>query len=121
MTPDKQKRSKYEIKIHDYLTEHNIFFYEQTKLKAFDKYKNQNILLFCDFFVIHENQKFVIEYDGIQHFQPVEAFGGEEEFKRRVQLDKVKNREILKRGYKLLRIRYDNKDWKKTINQFLNI
>lgn len=33
----------------------------------------------------------IIEYDGIQHFKSVECFGGEGSFKKRQELDKIKN------------------------------
>ena len=37
------------------------------------------------------NIKLVIEYDGIQHFEPIEYFGGKEKLKTTQQKDAEKN------------------------------
>lgn len=47
-----------------------------------------------------------IEYDGIQHFEPVSVFGGEEEFGRVRVRDKIKDEYCNKNGIKLIRIPY---------------
>ena len=47
----------------------------------------------------------LIEFDGIQHRQPVKYFGGEETFKRQQSNDIAKNNFIKSQSkYKLLRI-----------------
>ena len=38
------------------------------------------------------SMKLAIEYQGIQHYQALDFFGGEEAFKQREQLDKQKKR-----------------------------
>lgn len=47
-----------------------------------------------------------IEYDGVQHFKPVNKFGGEEKFKILQLNDKIKDEYCKKNGIKLLRISY---------------
>jgi len=51
-----------------------------------------------------------IEYDGLQHFYPVEVFGGEETFKKRQLLDKIKTSFCLNKNIKLIRIPYTMKN-----------
>ena len=47
-----------------------------------------------------------IEFDGHQHFKPVDLFGGEEGFKKRQYLDNLKNKYCQEYDIKLLRIPY---------------
>ena len=57
--------------------------------------------------------KILVEYDGIQHFEPIEFFGGKRGFEYRTLNDEIKNRYCLDNGIKLLRIPYweiDNVD-----------
>lgn len=56
-----------------------------------------------DFYV--EN-KFIIEYDGIQHFKPVSLFGGQIAFEKRQQHDIIKTNYCRKNDIPLLRISY---------------
>lgn len=51
-----------------------------------------------------------IEYDGEQHFRPVERFGGEEAFNRNVERDKIKNKYCIENGIILYRINYKDMD-----------
>lgn len=48
-----------------------------------------------------------IEYQGRQHFEPVEIFGGEDSFKATVKRDEKKKRLCEKNGVKLIYWRYD--------------
>ena len=48
----------------------------------------------------------LIEYDGQQHFKPVEIFGGEEAFKIRQRHDEIKTKWANDHGIKLIRIPY---------------
>ncbi|WP_281658224.1 hypothetical protein [Halobacillus sp. Cin3] len=50
--------------------------------------------------------KLVVEYDGIQHFEPVEFYGGISSFNKTQENDAIKNKEIPNNGLKLLRIPY---------------
>lgn len=47
-----------------------------------------------------------IEYQGKQHFEPVDFFGGEEGFKRTVKRDELKRQLSIKNGIKLVYINY---------------
>jgi uncharacterized protein YjgD (DUF1641 family) len=51
----------------------------------------------------------IFEYDGIQHFQLNEHFGGEEGFKQRIHSDKEKNSYCQNNNIKLVRIPYTSK------------
>lgn len=48
-----------------------------------------------------------IEFDGIQHFEPIEIFGGVEMFKLQIKKDMIKNIYCLDEKIHLLRIKYD--------------
>ncbi len=54
-----------------------------------------------------------IEYDGIQHYIPVEHFGGELGLKQTQERDKLKEQKCKENGCKLFRLKYDytNKDY----------
>ena len=69
-----------------------------------DQYIWQGVLLRPDFFLPDFN--LVIEFDGIQHFKPVEHFGGEEGFKKRQIKDKEKNDYCREHNIDILRIPY---------------
>lgn len=93
--------SEGEKAIRHYLNENNISFEEQ---KRFKSCKNKVPLPF-DFFI--KDYKILIEFDGAQHFMPIDLFGGEEGFKQRVSNDTVKTNWAKDNGYNLQRIRYD--------------
>jgi len=66
------------------------------------------------------NWKIAIEYQGIQHFEPVEFFGGEEGFKKTVERDKKKMNLSKRHGVKLFLIgELDDQD--KLIKDIYNI
>lgn len=89
-----------EAKIKSILQEHNISFEEE---KQFDGCINPSTgkPLRFDFFV---EGKYLIEYDGIHHFQEVEYFTNKlEEYQKR---DKIKNDWAKEHGIPLIRIPY---------------
>jgi len=57
-----------------------------------------------DFYIPKKNM--CIEFDGRQHYSPVEHFGGEEKFKRQVFLDSIKDNYCKNKNIPLLRIPY---------------
>lgn len=59
-----------------------------------------------DFFIPEFN--LLIEYQGIQHTQPISIFGGEEAYIKQQHHDKLKRDYATKKGYKLLEISYKN-------------
>ena len=92
--------SKGENEVEKYLIKNNIFFEKQ---KTYDDCIFIEKLRF-DFYLSDKNT--VIEYDGQQHFKPVEYFGGEIEFKKTKNRDKTKNEYCKKNKIKILRIPY---------------
>ena len=46
----------------------------------------------------------VIEYDGLQHYEPVKRFGGDETFKKTQIYDEIKNKYCKDSGIKMIRI-----------------
>jgi len=95
------KESKGERKIRFLLESNNIVFKSQ---KRFKECKNINILPF-DFYLPEHN--ICIEFDGIQHFQPMNIWGGKEEFKNIQKRDQIKNEYCENNNIRLIRIRYD--------------
>ena len=67
---------------------------------------NKNNFLRWDFIITSDNYKF-IEINGIQHYEPVEYFGGEERFKRRQEYDYLKEEFCKKNNYPYLIVKYD--------------
>jgi very-short-patch-repair endonuclease len=93
--------SKGEKEIYKWLLNKELNF---TRQKTFNNCKHKRQLYF-DFYVIDHN--LCIEYDGKQHFEPIEYFGGKltlEEIKKR---DKFKNKFCNKHNINLLRINYE--------------
>ena len=64
------------------------------------------------------NQNICIEYDGEQHFKPIEKFGGQENLKNVQNRDKIKTEFCEKQGITLIRIPY-TLNFKK-IPEFIN-
>ena len=91
--------SKGESSISSFLRKHNI---EHIREWA-DKRLHNGKLRF-DFYIPKFN--LFIEYDGKQHFEPVDYFGGEEALKHTQKNDKIKNEWADKNNYKLIRIPY---------------
>ena len=95
--------SKGETKIYDFLINHNINFETQY---SFDKCKYKDTLRF-DFGIFEDNKlKCLIEYNGKQHYKPVEYFGGQEEFELQKKRDKIKKDFCKKNDIKLYIIPY---------------
>ena len=57
-----------------------------------------------DFFL--PNYNLVIEFDGIQHFEPIDFFGGQKGFEKRKQKDREKNEYCKNNNIDILRIPY---------------
>ncbi|TDM04049.1 DUF2726 domain-containing protein [Macrococcus carouselicus] len=65
-----------------------------------------------DFAIFNKNKELIllIEYDGIQHFQEVGFFGGQDELKIRQYRDEIKNNYCLNNQIPLVRIPYYEED-----------
>ena len=86
--------------VRKYLTEHDISFIAQY---AFEDCKNINPLHF-DFAILNNNQSLnaLVEYDGKQHYEPIDWFGGEEQFQQQVLRDKIKDEYCKKNNIPLI-------------------
>lgn len=99
-------QSKGEKEISKILKKLNINFISQKKFKKCLNDKTGRLLKF-DFYV--PSKKLLIEYDGKQHFKPIEFFGGIKGLENRQNLDEIKNRYANDNGFKLLRIPFYEK------------
>lgn len=106
--------SKGEKQISQWLDSNNIIYEPQ---KKFYDCKDERCLPF-DFYIQSKNM--CIEYDGEQHFRPVDFFGGQEGFEITVKHDNIKNEYCKNNGITLLRIPY-YKNVEEELNNFLFI
>lgn len=106
------KMSNGEKKILKYLNDNKIPFKSQ---HAFQDCRNILPLPF-DFYLPDYNM--CIEYDGEQHFYPVDFFGGEEKFLSRQHNDMIKTQYCKDNNILLCRIRYDQ-DIKQQLDESL--
>ena len=101
-----------EREIRLFLDKHNII-YEREKM--FDGCINKTFLKY-DYYLIDLN--FCVEFDGKQHYEPIEYFGGVDKLKETQLCDKIKNEYCKNNNIRLLRIRYDENVEDK-LNEFL--
>ena len=104
--------------IKQYLQNNNISFNVQQKFS--------NLLgtgsgqLSYDFSIPNEKYGYVlIEYNGIQHYEANDYFGGEEKFKIQKEHDKRKRDYAKKHGYKLITVKYTY-DTYESVEEYLN-
>ena len=91
--------------IKQYLQKNNISFNTQKKFS--DLFGIGDGQLSYDFSISDEKHKYIlIEYNGIQHYEANDYFGGEEQFKKQKEHDKRKRNYAKKHGYKLITIKY---------------
>jgi len=104
-----KKESQGEQKIHQELIN---LGYKITKQKIFNGcygFKGERYcdLLKFDAYLKKENGAEVcIEFDGVQHFEPIPFFGGEDGLKSRQERDRLKTEFCLNNGIELIRIPY---------------
>lgn len=116
----KVKSTKGETEIYTLLKAYNIPF--DTEKDFGVCYPGSDKPFRFDFFV---NGKYVIEFDGIQHFKPVDRYGGEKSFHIQQWRDKYKNEFCLKNNIPIIRIPYTKigkimlKDLKPETSEFL--
>ena len=91
--------------IKQYLQKNNIVFNTQQKFS--DLLGTGDGQLSYDFSIPDEKYGYIlIEYNGIQHYEAVDYFGGEEQFKKQKEHDKRKRDYAKKHGYKLITVKY---------------
>lgn len=92
--------SKGEVKIFNYLTENSVKFESQ---KKFENCLNIKELQF-DFYL--PDYKICLEFDGRQHYQPIEFFGGNLYHEKITFRDNIKNQYCIDNNIRLIRIPY---------------
>jgi len=103
--------SKGEIVVGKLLKENNIDYISQYRFSDFVSEKN-NIPYKFDFAIFNDNNlKYLIEYDGEQHFYYSKSgWNTKEKFKKVQRLDEKKNEYCIKNNIPLIRIPYKIKD-----------
>lgn len=101
-----------ELIVEDILKDKDIQYEPQ---KEFDDLIRDRNLSY-DFYI--PKNKVLIEYQGIQHYEPVEYFGGEERFKYQQESDSMKREYAKSKGYTLIEIPYTENTYEK-IETFL--
>ena len=109
----KCKESKGEREIRNLLIDKDIDFNQE---HTFDDCKNILPLRF-DFYL--PEHSVCIEYQGIQHYEPVDFFGGVSGFENRQYRDKIKEVYCIDNNIQLLKIRYDE-DVSNFLNEYFN-
>jgi very-short-patch-repair endonuclease len=109
------KESKGEILIREYLEKYKINYKSQFKFKDC---KHKRKLPF-DFYL--PEYKICIEYDGIQHYKPIDYFGGESELNNTKIRDNIKNNYCKNNNINLIRIKYNDNITKKLNIIFNNL
>lgn len=99
--------------IKQYLEDNNIMF---TPQKRFDDCRDINPLPF-DFYLDESNK--CIEFDGKQHFEPIDYFGGEKSFKVLQIHDNIKNEYCKNNNIPLLRIPYNATNLAEQLDNFI--
>lgn len=89
-----------ERKVRQYLEKHSISYKFQ---KTYDDCRDIRCLPF-DFYLPDYNT--CIEYQGKQHYEPIDLFGGEEQFKTQYKHDKIKRDYCKNNNIRLLEIPY---------------
>lgn len=99
-------RSKGEMEIQEFLLSEGVNFIPEYNLSALGCGRN----LRADFFLPDRNM--VIEYDGEQHFKPIDIYGGEQAFKERQRMDLEKDIFLSSVGVDVVRVSYKCSDIK---------
>jgi hypothetical protein len=104
--------SKGEKLIAKYLDNKKIKYHREYK---FDDCKNINLLKF-DFYLPEHN--LCIEYDGRQHFESMDIFGGAIEFEKRKINDKIKNNFCMNSKIELFRIPFFQRNIESLLQEY---
>ena len=112
------KESRGARKIREYLENKQYNFKQEFRIKEC-RYK---FPLPFDFMVTINDNIILIEFDGLEHYEPIEHFGGIVKFNERKRNDNIKNQYCKDNNIKLIRIpywEYDNID--EILNKELNL
>ena len=108
------KLSKGELQIINFLKNNNINYCRE---KTFKDCKDKSLLKF-DFYI--QDSNICIEYDGLQHFESSNFFGGEVAFLNCQRRDLIKTNYCSKNNIKLIRIAYTENVEKILLKEILN-
>lgn len=114
-----ERGSHGEQKISQLLMENNIEFIPQYQ---FDDCRGKSKPLPFDFGLLDNNENILglIEYNGEQHYRPIEYFGGEKKFKQQIERDQIKKNYCEVNNIPLLIIPYwDFENISKLVNDFI--
>ena len=95
---------------------HNIPFEQEYNIK--NPYSNHNFRV--DFYIIINNQIYIIEYNGEQHYKPIKHFGGILKFEEQVRRDKELRFYCETNNIQLLEIKYSDINIKEKVLNFLD-
>jgi very-short-patch-repair endonuclease len=99
-----KNKSKGEEIIKNFLQENNIIFKRQKTFKDCINPETKKRLRF-DFYL--PKLTVCIEYDGQQHFHPIEFWGGEKALNENIKKDKIKNEYCKNNNIRLIRTNYE--------------
>lgn len=108
-------RSKGEQRITEYLQKHNIYYIKEAEFEECINPKTKRALRF-DFYL--PEHSICIEYNGQQHYIPVEHFGGEKRLISQKENDAIKEQFCENTNKKLFVIRFDE-DIDKRLSELL--
>lgn len=91
------------------ISERRLFEIIKRKFKDAEYQKRFEWLGSQSFDIYIPSKKVAIEYQGIQHFKPVDIFGGKSQYKQQRYLDKSKIKKAKKNNVKLIYFTYDEK------------
>ena len=83
---------------------------EQATFKGMKHYKQ----LYYDFLL--DDIDVIIEYQGVQHYRPVEYLGGFKKFASQLKRDEIKAEFAKDNGYKLIEVPYNLDTYTKVLN-----
>lgn len=98
---DRKPRSKGEREVIAYLNKNGYKYRREYRIRCNLGFQRN---VYIDFYLPKENV--FIEYNGRQHYEPVEYFGGEEQFERQQKRDAWVRHYCIDHGIKLIEIPY---------------
>lgn len=96
------KSSHGERRVRNYLIKNKFYFQEQYPITI------NNTILKLDFYLEESDNKFAIEYNGIQHYQPVDFFNGAAGYAKQIERDKLKEKYCIENNIQLIIIPYND-------------
>lgn len=112
----KCKQTSGEQNINQILENININF--KSEYDIINPYSDHNFRV--DFYININNQIYIIEYNGEQHYKPIKHFGGEIKYQEQIKRDNELRLYCKSNNIKLLEIKYSDKNIKEKVLKFLN-